>query len=125
MPKKKKIANTELDPTLPYSPVTIGGKEYRLCFDFASLAQARAEFRQQGVGAEYNLLIKMAHLDLDGVWVVFPCAVHKFHPELSFEDAQKLLNIQSALAVLSALYEAWGVSVPETKEAPDGNPPLP
>jgi hypothetical protein len=125
MPKRP-IANTPEDPTLSRVAVNIAGKEYWLCFDFRALAEARAHFRAQG-HREFNLMAAMAQIDADTVSVIFPCAVHKFHPELTFEDAQNLLTIPVSFVVGEELGKAWGFSMPEPeKEAsPAANPPLP
>lgn len=120
--RKREIANTPLDPTAPHASVTIDGKEYRLCFDFAALAEARAYFRKQGRN-DVNLLRALMSVDADSVWIVFPCAIHKFHPEISYEDAQAMLTIPVAFVVADAIIQAWNLSVPEPKEAPPANPP--
>lgn len=123
--RKRRIAQTVLDPTLPTTSVMIQGKEYFLCFDLGALAEAKHHFARQGIAV--NVLQALAALDVDNLMVLFPCAVHKHHPELSFEDAQKLLSIPVLYALSNAVATAWAQSMPakDPDEKANPNPPLP
>ena len=110
MPKRK-VADSAIDPTLPSTPVMIGDKEYRLCFDLAALAEAESHFNTQG--HEVNLLRELPVLNLSSISVIFPCAIHKFHPEIAFEDAQKLITFPILYVIAGAVTDAWSKSVPE------------
>jgi hypothetical protein len=122
MGRKRKVAGTVADPTLPHVPLVIQGKEYFLCFDLGALAEAKHYFALKG--HKINLLVALAELDVDNLMVLFPCALHKHHPEISFEDAQKLISFPVLYALSGAVAEAWAQSMPKpTKEAPNANPP--
>lgn len=123
MAKRRKIANTAADPTLPKVPILINGAEYYLCFDFGALAEAKHHFVKQG--HRINVMQAMLQVDIDNLMVLFPCAIHKFHPELSFEDAQKLLSLPVLFAVGTALADAWAQSQPAPKNAVEANPQKP
>jgi hypothetical protein len=109
----RKIANTVADPTLPKTPIEIDGKTYFLCFDLGALAEAESYFDAQGHNV--NLLMALPRINLANARIVFPCALHKFHPEIEFGDAQKLLNFQNTWIVAGAIRDAWEAAVPEAK----------
>ena len=111
MAKRKKV---EVSPTVVRSPsaldvskipVEIDGETYHLCFEFSELAKAEKFFRRQG--HQFNLLFALPALSLENVRVVFPCAVHKRHPELTFEEAQALITISSVYNVATVIVQVW------------------
>ena len=113
---KHKVANSTSDATLPKTPVTINGQTYFLCFDLGALSEAESHFRQQG--HEVNLLDALPGYTLAHVRTLFPCAIHKFHPEVSFEDAQKLITLPTLYVVAAAIGAAWKASLPEPEPDP-------
>jgi hypothetical protein len=121
----RKIANTESDPTLAKTGIEIEGKTYNLCFDLGALAEAEAQFIREG--HDVNLLRALPELNLSNVRIVFPCAIHKFHPDLSFKKAQALITLQNVYTVAAAVAGAWQSAVPEApKEKVEAeNPPQP
>jgi hypothetical protein len=127
MPKVKvasdAVANTPVDPTLPNVPVEIGGVTYKLCFDFAALAEAESHFIKQG--HKINLLRELPAENLSSTRIIFACAIHKFQPELSYEDALNLVTLPVLYLVAMAVNNAWKESLPEPAPEPKGNPPLP
>jgi hypothetical protein len=122
MAKRRKIANTVADPTSPAVKISIQGKDYFLCFDLGALAEAKQHFAEQG--KKINLLRALGELDVDSLMVLFPCAIHKHHPELSFEDAQKLITFHVLYAISGAVLAAWRISMPAPDPAPS-HPPKP
>jgi hypothetical protein len=115
--RKREIAHTVADPTLETVEIAIKGKKYRLCFDLGALAEA--EFHFMKAGKEVNLLAAFPNMSLWAVRAIFPCAVHRFHPELSFEEAQKLVTLPVLYAVWPFINLAWSQSLPEPdKENP-------
>ena len=86
------------------TPVEISGKTYDLCFDFAELAQAEQHFRRQGHNV--RLMFSLPELTLDGVRDAFPCLIHTFRPDMSFEDAQALVDMQSVYPIATAIVQA-------------------
>lgn len=111
---KRAISNTTADPTLAVTPVVIGDKEYKLCFDYGALAEAEAHYNAQGHNV--NLLFSLPKFSLESVRINFACSVRKFHPELSFEDACKLVTIKSMTAIANAVATAWYAEMPEAFE---------
>jgi len=116
MNKTRKIAGTPADPTLPKVPVKIDGKEYFLCFDLGALAEAETYFLKQGI--EVNLLSALPGFTLAHVRTLFPCALHKFHPEISYEEAQKMVTMPVLYVVAASVGEAWKASLPEPDTVP-------
>ena len=110
MPKKKKIeaSTTVADkpaPDVSNIPVEMGSKTYNLCFEFIELGKAETWFRSQG--HRFNLLFALPDLTLDNIRIVFPCAAHKHHPELTWEEAQALVTMESAYPIATAIVQAW------------------
>jgi hypothetical protein len=112
MPKRK-IANTPADPTIPSTPIKIDGKTYNLVFDLGSLAEAEAMFNRQG--ADINLLHELPVVNLSSVRILFPCAAHKFHPELTFAQLQALITPTALYMIAIAVGASWTQSQPEPK----------
>lgn len=120
----RKIAGTVADPTLPKSPVTVGGKSYNLCFDLGALAEAEtainAELIRAGRTDLVNLLYALPNQTLANTRIIFAAAVRTFHPEISFDAARKLISLDDLYSVALAIREAWDASKPA-----EGNPPEP
>jgi hypothetical protein len=85
-------------------PVEIDDKTFYLSFDFQDLAEAESHFKRQG--HRVNLLWSLPQQSLQSVQEVFPCLVYKHH-QLGFEEAQKLITINSAYTVATAIMEAF------------------
>lgn len=107
----RKIAHTEADPTLPKTSIEIEGNTYNLCFDLAALAEAEMHFSAQG--HDVNLLVALPSMNLNSVRVVFPCAIHKFHPEVGFAQAQAMITMKNMQQIGMAIVQAWGYAIPE------------
>lgn len=122
----RKFANTAADPLLPRTPIEIGGKTYYLCFDYRALREAELEYRLKGHSA--NLLATFKDFSFDSVCSVFPCALHRFHPEITWEQAQAMVDLGTVFPIGEAIYMAWQAAMPRpaaTEEAPAPNPPAP
>ncbi len=127
MGKARKIAGTVADPTLPKTPVVIGGKTYNLCFDLGALAEAEteinAEFYRAGRKDYVNLLTALPQQNLSSTRIVFAAAVRTFHPEIGFDEARELIGLNDMLLVAIAIREAWDKAQPEPEK--DADPPRP
>jgi hypothetical protein len=118
---KRQIAGSLADATLPRTPITVRGKEYNLCFDLGALAEAEmainADFARAKMPERVNLLVSLSELNLRNVRIMFAAAVRTFHPELGFEEAQKLLAVGDVFRVAAAITDAWSEAVPEPEKA--------
>jgi hypothetical protein len=99
------FANTAADPLLPRTPVTINGREYNLCFDFRALREAELAFSQQGHRAALISAMNDPFM-FENVCRVFPCALRRFHPEITWDDAQAMVDLGSVDVIAMAIYEA-------------------
>jgi hypothetical protein len=106
MKKKEEAAVIEAKPQKVPSktPIEINGKTYDLCFDFAELAKSERLYRSQG--HQFNLMFAMPEFTFGSLQVVFPCLVRTHHPELTWEQAQELVTLQSASAIALAVAAA-------------------
>jgi hypothetical protein len=121
---RRKVANTPVDPTSAGVPIVLAGKTYHLCFDLGALAEAEVYFQQQG--HDVNLLVAMPVLNMRTVLTIFPCALHKHHPDISFKDAQRMVNLETMYPIANKIAEAWIASSPEPeKKKEESNPQTP
>lgn len=86
-------------------PIEIDGKTFFMSFVFADLAKAERHFKRQGHRPQ--LLIDLPQNTLDSVCSVFPCLVHTHHPELTWEQAQALVTLNSAYPIVIAIAQAY------------------
>jgi hypothetical protein len=106
------------DPTLPETYVDIDGEKFRLCFDFAALAQAKRKLQEQGV--EINILhsLNFYTLDVDTLAAIFYAAAHRFHPKMEWSKAQKLTNLRTGAAIIEGLAAAYAAAMTDPKRNP-------
>jgi hypothetical protein len=106
------------DPTLPETYVDIDGEKFRLCFDFASLAQAKRKLQEQGV--EINILhsLNFYTLDVDTLAAIFYAAAHRFHPKLEWSRARDLTNLRTGAAIIEGLASAYAEAMVDPKKNP-------
>jgi hypothetical protein len=96
------------DPTLPTVKVMLDGKEYTLCLNQRALAEAEMAFIR--AGHNVNLLSAYMQLNLSNLMVIFPCALHKYHPEISFIEAQEMVTTLNSFVLVQAVSVLWGDS---------------
>jgi hypothetical protein len=102
------------------TPVVIAGRNYDLCGDFGPLVEAEAYFAQRIHG--FNLAEVLftwgqdhEHI-LNGARKLLPCALRPFHSEVSYDDAQRLLDGSLAADDPSILKALWNMFPAKTKE---------
>ncbi|MBB6144716.1 hypothetical protein HNQ77_002672 [Silvibacterium bohemicum] len=115
MPKRK-VADTPADPTLPTFPIQIDGTTYTLCLDFAALAEAESAL--QRAGHDVCILRHMPSLSFELVKAFFVCGVQRFHPDLAFEDASKLVRLDTVWLIAKCIDIAYAMAMPATDEKP-------
>jgi hypothetical protein len=125
--RKRAIAGTPADASLPKTPVTVGGKTYNLCFDLGALSEAETainlDFVRRDDSRRVNLLAALPFDDLANTRIVFAAAVRKFHPELGFEEAMGLLGLDDVYRVWGAIRAAWDASRPQSEGTPGPTDP--
>jgi hypothetical protein len=111
---RRNIAGSAADATLPRTPITIGGKEYNLCFDLGALAEAETAINAEYIRAKrperVNLLVSLSELNLENTRIMFGASLRTFHPELSFEEARAVLGLGDVFRVVTAIESAWAAS---------------
>jgi hypothetical protein len=95
-------------PDLARMPVEISGETYFLSFEFSALAEAERFFKRQG--HRFNLLLALPDLGLESIREVFPCAARLHHPELTWEQAQALVTMDSVYPIATVIQEAWNAA---------------
>jgi hypothetical protein len=91
----QKIRGAVAVASLPRTPVMIGGRKYDLCFDIFALYRAEASinaaYAQEKLPDRIRLADAFGDWNIENVRTVFAAAVRTFHPELSFDEARRLL----------------------------------
>jgi hypothetical protein len=104
--KRKNASKTVTLPSdLSKTPIEIAGKTYMCCFDMDQMADAEEFFNSRGENV--NLLRSLSSLGLKSVRAVFAVALHTYHPEIGFKDAQKLLSLPASYKVAAAIGAIW------------------
>jgi hypothetical protein len=111
------------DPTVETTEIVIGGKTYKMCFDFRSLAKAERELN--AAGHKISLLTALPGHNLESIYVMFAASIRRFHPEIAYEDAIDLVDLPTAFSVYSAIVEAWAKAMPEPRREDKRNPTEP
>jgi hypothetical protein len=84
-----------------------------LRFELNAMADANYHF-----GGEPGLaMLWVEDQTLAAVWRAFPCAVHKFRPELGLEEARALMTIESVLIVVALLRHVDKATPQDMKDA--------
>jgi hypothetical protein len=118
----KKKSEEKIDPTLPFTEVTILGKTYKLCFTFRAIAKAESKLLAQGVQAD--LLSAMVRPGLETLPVMFAAGLSTFHPELAFAEIEPLVDYDTFLDISEAVSQAWVAALPKRKKVEDPPPPV-
>jgi hypothetical protein len=101
------------------SPVLIDGSEFNLCGDFGPMVEAEAYY---GINLADVLFTwgQDSESILNGARKLLPCALRPFHPEVSYEDAQGMLDRAMAAddpSILHALWHMWPAKTAQTQAA--------
>jgi hypothetical protein len=127
MPKKHadKIANNpSVDPTLPKVELKLGNETFFLCFTFAAIAQAEAKLR--ALGMQINMLhaLDLSSMDATRIVPLLYAALATHQPDLSFEDAAKLVTLKNLGSIFGGIARAYEASLaePSAGEGPKARP---
>ncbi len=110
------MKKTKPDPTQPDYELTLGDHTYSLCFDFGSLAEAESKFLRQGHNV--NLLAALPELNLSSTRLLFAASLHKFHPEVKYEDAVAMVTLANVFSIAEAIANTWTKSLPQSPQVP-------
>lgn len=128
MSKKPAVAKPQTppsaDPTLRVAEVTVKGRKLTLCFDLRELARAEAELKRAG-HAEVDLFRSLPVDTVESVFIVFACAVRRFHPEIGFDEAVSMLNFSDIYNVRQEVVNAWAASMPDPEPEKTADPTNP
>lgn len=119
--RKKQAANVKLqfDPTMPTGEIEIDGTRYRMCFDFAALAQAEGELQAKGIPV--NILASIKLNSISSVQTLFAASLRRYQPDLDWFDALKLVTWQTYAAIAPAV--AYALSEAMAPPKPDAPKP--
>lgn len=133
MASKKKMDNEEkivsahrVAPLADDVPLTLNGKEYRLCLDFWAVREAEEELLRIGIKVDLLRALDFQTLGARSLPEVFFAALHHYQPELTFEDACELVSLESSVAIFEAVSDAYIVAMGvknKTKNPPKADDP--
>jgi hypothetical protein len=115
MAKPKTVAGTAADPVVRYTPLEIDGSTYRLAYDFNAIAQVE---QSQGVNLLKNFMV--SELNASSLRGILYAGLLKAHPEMTMEDAGRLIHPRNINSILETVVRAYEASMPEKKEAAAG-----
>lgn len=111
----REIAGTILDPTLPKTPVVVGGKKYDLCFDLGALAEAEtsmnAELERAGSSMRINLLNEIGTLNFSSTLKLFAASLRVFHPDIPYIEALMLPTHADIFVIAEAAVNTWKIGI--------------
>lgn len=111
-----------IDPTLPTKELTIAGKTYRMCLDLNTLAMAEEALQKQG--HKVDLLLVLPQLNsLGAMRTLFATAIHRFHPEIPFEQAVSIPGLAELYEVRAAIAPLWEESMPTPEKSTKADRP--
>ena len=116
-----------MNSQLSKTPIVLDGVIWNLCGDFAELVKAEAFFSQSV--SDVNLAgaivgVKDQDSALHACMQILPCALHAYHPEVTWADAQTMLDRavtqDDGSIVCAIMRDIWPPKTAET-EAANGN----
>ena len=125
MAKKTEVAgNPELDSTLPDVSIELNGSTYHLLFTFGALSIAEKKLHAAGIRIGLLVARNIAFWDASTLPYIFFAALVTRHPEITFHQANALLDFENCEAVVDKLVEAHNAAMPEKqkKERPTEEP---
>jgi hypothetical protein len=98
----------------PAVPITLGGRELKLVFDFNAVALVEEQTGR-------NLLDESGWLKINGsaLSIILWAAALKEQPELTLKDVRGLMRGNQVPLVSQKVLEAWTLSKPKPEEKPE------
>lgn len=120
--KKKQTKRAEIvpNPTIPDVAIEVDGRSFRLCFDFQALAIAKAKMKAVGVYVNILKALDFREVDVDTLPALFFAAALRFQPDLSWENANKLITMQTCTGIFGGLAVAYRMAMVGNTANPPG-----
>lgn len=105
------VAGTPADPTARFTTLEIGGKTFKLCYDFEAIAKA-----EELTGMALLFGVDWSHIDARRMRAMLCAAMLKAQPDTKPEQLTKFFTHQNVLKIQNAIIDAWLNSTPEAKD---------
>ena len=105
---------TNLEPWIRGVDLSVDGRTFTLCFDFAALALAEHALRARGI--DVCLLDGLPDIDLSSARLLFASSLQHFQPDCDFRAGLRLVRAQNVREVARKVREAWVASFPERSQ---------
>jgi hypothetical protein len=108
-----------VNPTKPFTLLTIAGTIYSLLFDFESVAKAEELL-------DRSLLTGLRQRDINSpsitmVRAMLYACLRVHHPRLTFDEVKVLVDRKNIVGVWHKVLEAWTAGLAEPGEDPDAD----
>lgn len=113
MAKIKAVPVAISDPALPFTPIKINGKTYKMVFTFGALALAEEKLIAKGF--DVNLLVAMIRRTFSTTRTLFAASLYAYHPEVDFSEAQDWVTQDNIVEILIAIDKSWNKSMPDAE----------
>ena len=116
------VAGTTADPTIKFVPLKLGDKEYKLCFDFDSIAIA-----EERTGMSLLAGVNFTNLGVRRIRAMLYASALKANPEVTLKEFTPHIKLTNIAKIQVALADAWVESMPtaaleDTNKAEEENP---
>ena len=92
-----------VNPIKPQDTVTVGGKEYKLSFQFDAVAEAEDE---TGV----VLILTVCKPTVSNVRAIFYALIKPNHPETTFAEVKSMITMKTVLDIWLACAHVWAAA---------------
>jgi len=120
--KPIKLAAVRQSEVRPEVAITLHGVSYRLCFSFGALRAAQEKFREQGNNINMLFALDFSRVGPKELPALFYAAAFQQHPELCYEEAERLVDFGTWEAVFCALVDAYLLAMPPVDREVSANP---
>lgn len=117
------MPETQDNPTLVATPLTLGGKELHLVYDFAALATAEGALRKQGVQANLLHALNLADIDASGLAAILFAGLLRENPAITYAETLSMITFDNLSAIFDAVLAAYVAAQKPTDESTSPNAP--
>src|SRR5690348_2221550 len=110
---RNSISGTALDPTIQFAEIELDGGKYRLAFSYESIVKAEAQ-----AGVNLMKALYLGDLTATQFSATFWAALSVAHPNMTLQDATKLMSLKNIAAIRKGLTLAWGYSAGVNPQEP-------
>ena len=94
--------------------ITLGGKKFRMKFDFETIANIQMELKKKGLAYKFTDIFKgVEEQDFSVIIPVIVHAIKRVHPQVETSSIKDLLTLDESDNMINSLVELIDVSMPK------------